>query len=97
MAESETKPEKKPFHESVVDFINQADCLATLKDVAALIAITKIPENYRGIALALKDKLEELGDRDGDLILGVSTSLSNEAIALARLRRESARGGTGGN
>ncbi|OGB73324.1 hypothetical protein A3K24_00380 [candidate division Kazan bacterium RIFCSPHIGHO2_01_FULL_44_14] len=82
MAEESTK---KPFHESVVDFINQADCLATLKDIAALIAITKIPENHRTIAVALNDKLKELGNRDGDLISGVAISLFDEGKALKKL------------
>lgn len=82
------KVEKKPFHEAIVDFINGAECLATLKDVVNLLAITEVPKNHDVIIAALDDRRLELADRDLQEVHKVCASLYQEAEQKAATQRQ---------
>lgn len=88
MTDCEKQAEKKPFHESVVDFINQAECPATLNDIGCLLAITKVPENHHAIAEALGNKFLELSARDNRELQKLASSLGEEGEQEATAKRE---------
>lgn len=87
------KIEKKPFHEAVVDFIDQTECLATLRDIVLLLSMTEVPKNQKAIAGALRRKFGELSARDDNLLEAVIVSLLKEAAE----REEPERATSGGN
>lgn len=53
----------KPFHESVVDWINSVSSFPALAMVVELLKVTKIPSNHIAIGTALNNKLRDLGNQ----------------------------------
>lgn len=80
---SAQKSEPKPFHQSVIDFIKQADENDMLA-VAGLIKLTCIPDGYAEIQAAWTERLKVLGWQSIDY--GVPAYLETE-----RRRHESAQ------
>ena len=91
----ESKESKKPFHESIVDFINQVECPATLNEIGQLLTITKVPKNHDAIARALGDKFLELTGRDSRILQELASSLGEEGAQEAAKQQASAEAASG--
>jgi len=79
MNEQATK-QLRPFHETIVDAINQTSSLQELKCLGKLIEATKIPKGYEEILMAFMGRAFDLRDdflkENVNVVAGVQSSIS---------------------